>query len=68
MFLEPQAFAIPYPPHVDLVPTQAGWSIWAPTALDWHLLCGLQPSRRSYCPDSAAERLLEECLWAEERV
>ena len=68
MCLEPQAFIIPYPPHVDFTPTQAGWCIWAPTILDWHLLRGVQPSYRSHCPDSAAERLLEECLWAEEWV
>ena len=90
MLVEPQAFAIPYPPRVDFYPTRAGWSIWAPTALDWHLLRGLLPARRSHCPyhcpahchdhchdhcpapdhrpDSAAERLLEECRWAEEWV
>jgi hypothetical protein len=68
MFLEPQAFAIPYPPHVDLLPTQAGWSIWEPTALDWYILRGILPARGGRCPDSAEERLLEECLWAEEWV
>lgn len=64
-----QAFAIPYSPHVDLLPSCAGWSIWAPTDLDWHLLSGLPASTRAYLGSAdrvSEETLLAECQWAEE--
>jgi hypothetical protein len=66
MLFEQEAFVIPYPPRVDLVPSYAGWSIWAPTALDRHLLCALPATAASARVDHAAECLLAECLWAEQ--
>jgi hypothetical protein len=66
MLLEQEAFVIPYPPRIDLVPSQAGWSIWIPTALDRHLLRALPAAASSVHIDHAAECLLAECLWAEQ--
>ena len=54
---------IPCPPQASL----SGWSIWAVTPLDEHLLQGARCARSVHAEEEReAAVLLAECRWAEE--